>query len=232
MFFLFVADTRRCVIIDRKSLTFQPKSIDDVVRTAIVDYIEFSCTVRPDLFRGTLLDVKMVNNLFYVYNVFMWKGDDRSNESSLESFRLLNNERLEVVQPVKEYSYRDLKRLKETMQEDSRVTGIVFVPKIPGNQMIFLTNRQQVKATLSETQQTTQDDDVVFLMYPNSLPDVYLLEKETSDGRKKNQKILAYIPDEKTSRKWREYIADKKCVKVKCNYIASIDKYVPVTALS
>jgi hypothetical protein len=133
---------------------------------------------------------------------------------------------------VKEYSYRDLKRLKETMQEDSRVTGIVFVPKIPGNQMIFLTNRQQVKATLSETQQTTQDDDVVFLMYPNSLPDVYLLEKETSDGRKKNQKILAYIPDEKTSRKWREYIADKKCVKVKCNYIASIDKYVPVTALS
>lgn len=227
MYFLFVSGVRKCVLIDRKSLAFQPKSIEDVVRSASIEYLDFNFPVRPDLFKGTLLDVKMVNNLFFVYNVFMWKGEDRCNESSIESFRLVNSERFDVIQPIREFYYKDLPKLKQAMCEDSKVTGLVFVPKIPGNQMIFLLNRQTKYHDQVEDEHQQQQQ--VFTMHVHSLPDVYLLE--STDERKKGKRILAYIPDMKTSRKWREETINKKCLRVRCEYLASLDKYIPASVV-
>ena len=255
LFFLFLNGVKTSVLIDRKTLSFQPKSIEDVVRSASIDILEFyPHQIKPDLYIGTLLDVKIVNNLFYVYNIFMWKGEDKCNESTLENFRLFNNEKLDNIQPVKEYYYTDLPKLKVIIREDPKVTGLVFVPKIPGNQMLFLANRNMennntiTKGVNGVMVNNTNGNDRrlngygnnggmkslhpldchnLFLMHPQPQPDVYHLERVSSGGGTKHNRVLAYIPDMKTSHKWRSLIKDRKPLYVKCEYMDSMDKYIP-----
>ena len=216
--FFMINKVKVCALIDRKSLVYQPKNLDDVIRGAFITCIEPSQVLKNDLYKGTILDVKLVNNLFFVYNVFMWKGEDKTSEPTLESFNQLNNEKIEMIIPTTYYNYSDLHQLKQVLVEDSRVTGLIFIPKIPGNQMVFL---KESKSTVQQ-QQVVQDDNKfeVFTMTCHEFPDVYIL---------KNDKMtkVAYIPSIELSKKCLMWIKDKKSIKVKCKYNDVLDKYIP-----
>jgi len=220
--FFLIDEKKMCFLIDRKSLVYQPKNINDVVRSSVVMIIEPHQSLKNDLFRGTILDVKMVNNFFHVYNVFMWKGEDKTGYSTLESYELLNNERIEMIPETRPYFYRDLRKLKNILIEDSKVTGLIFIPKIPGNQMIFLQNKTNSEPT---TTIVSTPIHIIATMIQHDLPDVYFLNLEEN---KKMTKKIAYIPNIECSKKCQEFIRNKKEVKVKCTYNTQLDKYIPI----
>jgi hypothetical protein len=219
LYFKTFNGVKMCVIIERKTLEYKPKTIDDVVRKAQIFNLELNFTIKPDIYKGTLLDVKMVNNFFQVYNVFIWKGIDRTNESSSENFRILNNEKIDIINEVVIYDYSQLEEIKQIMIDDPRVSGIIFIPKIPGNQLIFLNN--------SNTPVINKPiDENTFYIFKTEYPDVYFLQKDPNSKDKK----LAYVPSIKESRacsEWFESNPTAKYLLVNCIYKDTLDKWVP-----
>lgn len=223
LYFKIFNGVKMCVIIERKTLEYKPKSIDDVVRKAQIFVLELNFSIKNDLYKGTLLDVKMVNNIFHVYNVFIWKGIDRTNDSSSDNFRLLNNEKIDIINEVVIYNYCDLENIRNIIDNDTKVSGIIFIPKIPGNQLIFLNN------TSNSTTSIKTIDETTFYMVKTDLPDVYYLYKELN-----KEKRLAYIPSIKESKMcidWFNKNPDTSSLLVKCNYRETLDKWTPVKLL-
>ena len=218
-----------CVLIERKTLDFKPKSIDDVTRKVQMSLLE-QLNVKMDLYKGTLLDVKMVNNIFQVYNVFIWKGNDKTNESSYESFRILNDEKIDFINTVVIYNYSQLKQIKTIMESDSKVSGIIFIPKIPGNQIIFLRNQAPPTTNVINQPNTIynkQTNEDIYFITQTDYPDAFFLTKESNGKDKK----LAYLPGIKESeecRNWFKANPGSKQLLVKCIYKDNLDKWVPV----
>lgn len=228
LYFKKFNETKLCIIIERKTLDYKPKSIEDVVRKAQIYNIELNFNVKNDLYKGTLLDVKMINNYFYVYNVFIWKGIDRTNESSSENFRILNNEGIEIINEVIIYNYSQLDYIKTLIHNDSRISGLIFIPKIPGNQLIFLNNH-----TTPVTQQHQKNiiDEDTFYIFKTEYPDVYYLQKELNSKDKK----LAYIPtiqDSKMCNNWFNTNKTATYLLVKCIYKDTLDKWIPLKLIT
>jgi hypothetical protein len=231
LLFLFVGTKKMCVLIDRKSLIYQPKNYDDVIRSVIMYSLELKFQVKGDLYKGTLFDVKMINNTFYVYNLFLWKGEDKTNESSLENFRLIDHENIDFVNQCKVYYYSDLLVLKDIIDNDNKVKGLIFIPKIPGNMMIFLSNgpisqkvNNNVVTNHYNVKKIELDNTNVFKMNITDLPDVYQLYNENT-----KKTTIAYIPNIKTSeivKSWYKS-SNKRNLTVKCEYRENLDKYIP-----
>lgn len=219
LMFFFIDGSKRCFLIDRKTLAYQPKNLDDVVRVADIQSIEPFQALKTDVFKGTILDVKLVKNVFHVYNVFMWKGYDRTTDPTLENFALVNNERIEMIAPIKEYYYSDLPQLKQTLEEDTKINGFIFIPKIPGNQMIFL-NKPKAKIDVKEPVK----EYPIFYMEKQDKPDVYFLFET---DKKNTSPICAYIPNIECSKKCMTWMQGKRTVKVRCIYNEILDLYVP-----
>lgn len=225
LYFKIFNGVKMCVIIERKTLEYKPKSIDDVVRKAQIFVLELNFSIKNDIYKGTLLDVKMVNNIFHVYNVFIWKGIDRTNDSSSDNFRILNNEKIDIINEVIIYNYNDLENVKNIIENDTKVSGLIFIPKIPGNQLIFLNN-----SNTSTTTTTKSIDENTFYMVKTDLPDVYYIYKELNKDKK-----LAYIPTIKESKMCNEWFNSNQTsnhLLVKCNYRENLDKWVPVKLLT
>jgi len=228
LYFRIFNGKKSCVLIERKTLDFKPRSMDDVARKAQLFSLEFGnlIHINPDIYKGTLLDVKMVNNTFQVYNVFLWKGKDTTNISSLENFRLLNNEKIEVINEVVIYNYSQLHEVKNIIENDSKISGIIFIPKIPGNQMIFLNNTNQSNSNtiITSTIKHPIVEESSFYIHKTDFQDAYFLSKEIK-GRDKH---LAYIPgikESETCRKW--FKNNNNALLVQCIYRDDLNKWIP-----
>jgi len=236
LLFLFVGTQKKkmCILIDRKSLVYQPKNYDDVIRSVVMYSLELKFQVKGDLYKGTLLDVKMINNTFYVYNLFLWKGEDKTNESSLENFHLIDHEHVEFINQCKLYRYSDLLILKDIIDNDNKVKGLIFIPKIPGNMMIFLSSGNNTNNNNNIIKQKNEVNIIdgkpiiehnIFKMNITDLPDVYQLYNEND-----KKTTIAYIPNIKTSEIVRSWYKsnNKRNLTVKCEYREHLDKYVPI----
>ena len=244
LIFMFVNSKKLCLLVDRKSLNYQPKNQSEVIKSSVICSLDLNFPVKGELYKGTILDVKMVNNTFYVYNVFLWKGFDRTNEPSFESFRLVNSEHIGrndqdigFINKIDVYKYEDLKEIKKMIHENPKISGISFVPKIPGNLYIFLHNPKiknttttttAVVATTSAPIEAADKSLHMFKMcqFSGDIPDIYILK---SESYKKG--LLAGIPDIKTSHMCKKWFFETKSkfIDVKCKYKESIDKYIPVS---
>ena len=204
--FLHVNGTKRAVLIDRKTLDYQPKNIQDVVRKASLFFLRLGYPPRNDIFRGTILDVKFGrNDQFMVYNVFMLKGNDLSNESTEESHRLLNEDQIPFLLPSELGSYEDINAIAGSMKKNKRISGLVFIPRIPGNHMIFIKPKEEDEdEEAGEDVQPTKPAIATTRLSMKkhaSIPDVYYIKP---NGQKET---LAYIPNVTTSHRCESWFA-------------------------
>ena len=228
--FLHVNGTKRAVLIDRKTLDYQPKNIQDVVRKASLFFLRLGCPPRNDIFRGTILDVKFGrNDQFMVYNVFMLKGNDFSNESTEESHRLLNEEQIPFLLPSELGSYEDINAITSSMKKKKRISGLVFIPRIPGNHMIFIKPKEEEEEDAKTDKHQSTKPVVITtrlsMKKHDSIPDVYYIKP---NGQQKE--TLAYIPNIITSQRCESWFTTgKNIIQAEFEYLDAIDKWIPVS---
>jgi hypothetical protein len=120
---------------------------------------------------------------------------------------------------------------KDIIDNDNKVKGLIFIPKIPGNMMIFLSNgpisqkvNNNVVTNHYNVKKIELDNTNVFKMNITDLPDVYQLYNENT-----KKTTIAYIPNIKTSeivKSWYKS-SNKRNLTVKCEYRENLDKYIP-----
>jgi len=202
------------LLIDRTTLDFTPSDLKYVANKSKIFYFPIDVeSINKNFFRGTIIDGKYYKHFFYVYNIFMYKGENRIFESTLESWNQIQSDKLPFIKEIQYFSYQQIPELKE--QFKNGINGLMFIPKIPNNQFLYLYRDEQINKSVEE------DKTSLLKISTNGIPDVYFY----IEG---DETHLLYIPDIETSLNCRNYFKDSKTKTLKCKFNSELCKWQPV----
>jgi len=234
------------VLIDRSSLEFSPVNLTSIVSKAKIYELKIHENIfqklDKKLFRGTIMDGKYFSNRFYIYNVFFYKGENRVNESTLDSWNKITNDNISFIAPIEYYTYNDIPSLKCKFETNS-INGLMFIPKIPENQYLYLyrdhfinkpptsinnhsvlSNKESSKINVKVQTNCNNNTSVIHEIIKTELIDVYLVNIK-DDTEHTN---ILYIPDIKTSIYCRKELENKSKTMLECRYIPQLSKWTPI----
>lgn len=199
LLFIQLNNEYKAIIIDRRSLKYNPSSI----QLDKVNMYQISVRAHVNVYLGTIFDgILIQNSIFMVTDAYYLQGKNVFNNDELKNKIIQIGAFIEkniVSSKVKFYlneihTYHDLKKLinkKEMTKLKFRVRGLVFYPKKSGTKYIYMfqndpsfggVNREQVlcrSAPCDNTETETKREEITPLIRPYN--PVIAEEKEEKD---------------------------------------------------
>jgi hypothetical protein len=152
-------NTSYCVAVDRKNLSYHRDKID----IKKIPIFKIKVLALPSIFRGTIMDCKMVKNMMIIKDCFQIMGNTLIDMDMLDKMTYLDN--IIINQFQKDYCSNFSLKINKLYKYDKlddviyniipkcnfEIQGLIFLPKLSGLSIIFIdkVNESKVEITTS-----------------------------------------------------------------------------------
>ena len=237
--FVTYKEHKICVLIDRKTLSYEYKKIS-IDR---VNMIAIKIRIAESAYQGTILNCKITkrkeDTLMILTNLFLLEGLV-SKEKITKKMKTLNNY---IYQNINDddwmYDYKiqvnslyptnNVKELvtKIVKNQDLPINGLVFYPERGGYTYIYNSAKVLNKAH-KVFQHHYSHINAIFEVQKTNQSDVYHLFLLNKKGDKVRYSEIAYIPTAQDTHRCKEYF--KACNKLimRCEFSLKMKKWIPI----
>jgi hypothetical protein len=251
---LTINDKQYCVAIDRKKLSYHKSQLD--MKT--IDVIQLHIKCSDAIFRGSIFDGKLIQNVFLIQDCFHLMGSSILNMEMLQKMQHLDtilNTNFKKnnyfdIKLNKLHTYEELENMIKNMQKLSFSTnGIIFYPPKSGITILHIEKKNdkvEIKSNNEVIEQKSYNIIVDFVDFlksrnysyeSNSKMKRFWLTRtiipdvyDISENKDSSKLGIALIPNLKTSHMCDEIIKDQP-VQFNCVFCNKFKKWIPLNSV-
>ena len=252
---IYIDNQKYCILIDKKKLSYNKESID----LKNLNIYKLEIIIPEIMYDGTIIDGKLINNnIFLIHDCYFLMNENMLNidmKSKLSQLNDVLNKNLKNsvgnfnFKLNKLYIYNELKELINNLSHLSyQSNGLIFFPKISGNNIIFLEKKiekiniiskndknienksyniiNELKEYLKSREYSFENNTITNILFLEKIdiPDVYNVY-----NRDKQKIGIAGIPTLKISLMCNNIIKEKnKLFEFTCTYCNIFKKWIPL----